>query len=739
MRGVASEGGDDVLVVWRKRLPITSMFVGESKGRSVKPLREKISRLGSRDDTAADAQRLKLYLANLLFAHTMRHESILKLPDSELQAAVASLVREGVKFPASVQLDLVEHRINELHRRFELVALAEACKPWAASHSDAPPFDPQRPLLALVPMPVQARISKSRSWLWGKVIAPLLMAGQDASRRIMEISDCIIKCYADEDELELDSSCAIHMGECMEAAQCMKCIVELIVEPPMVQTALKVMSRKGKTDRGILTVVANAIMTCPWMEKRATLLDQAQPVIAEFGQKMAEMPKELEKMQNGCDAAHFHRLAEMCKDIGKVRASGYAELWEDCSELLQKSLLATWALTCEGMATGTVHKSTILLDAVQSCVSEASLAFSMEGDITKLAMEVGEVVAAQGAEVKERELIDLLTGPRSWNWAANDMAALLQELIDAAAACKGHQMSPRACEVIDSTIAGMGNACAAVVDIAPADAIQKGFDLWQALLEVHSSQVAPKAVLLAARAVFHAKVAVRAVAFDGEVNFVEMRPKMHELEVRLKTMRHAMKKLEDSPESTLMSKLEAEAESTDSAGTQRLVTLASRDLEERTVALVATAKTAAELCFNMHVGARWHHEVPDDWQAFAKAAEVSLKRLDTRELEGVLSSMKERIDQCHESAMILKDRLDSEDIAFDRQEFDTTWAKMKGVLHEALLQHALVNETDQQRLRKSAQLAIKSLRAVGLKEQDFWHPAQVKRAWAGIRCIGQQG
>lgn len=122
-------------------------MVGTPKGRTIKALRESISRLGSRPEMRDEASRLSVYLGSVNPAALLRSDKVGSLPTCELCVVLSQLELERLTHPLEVQVSLVNHTAALLTEQGELRELLVVVKPWVADDDTDREFNVMQPKL----------------------------------------------------------------------------------------------------------------------------------------------------------------------------------------------------------------------------------------------------------------------------------------------------------------------------------------------------------------------------------------------------------------------------------------------------------------------------------------------------------------------------------------------------------------------------------------------------------------
>lgn len=394
--------GADIVSYWRKRLPLEVVLDPKNKpGRTIKPLRERVERLCAKPETASDGARLCIFCNNTLCTSQLRPEKLSSLTEAELRASLDLAIGEHAKFPVKVKSALAEHRVATLQGRGDITRVLAACKPWSSA-----PFDPRNPCHGAIEVPLSSRLSTYKSVAWGRLMAPLLSSGEDNAERIKFACNAIVGLFADEDLLELDTQSTLIMQESCDIAKGIIGIVTLSTSPAEMRYIDKIANRVGKTDKSISTIAATAIYSNPWLASHIQLLIKAKAVIEELGGQLMQHAASLKDLPTS-SISRYTMLGKMCNDYSRVRASNVASLWQEFGDNLLATVKQQWTETSALIQAKKLDEGAALLEALQSCMAEASTAFSLDDGIAELQGDVGALLAAESSKIKDVDLAEV--------------------------------------------------------------------------------------------------------------------------------------------------------------------------------------------------------------------------------------------------------------------------------------------------------------------------------------------
>ena len=108
--------GETLISWWKRRLPLSSVFTGLKKGRTVRALSEAVTKLASHEDTLNDSNMLKLHEGRCRLAEQLGPERFRGLTSVDLRAFLAMLAEESVQIPEKLMKQIMEKRVLPIRR-----------------------------------------------------------------------------------------------------------------------------------------------------------------------------------------------------------------------------------------------------------------------------------------------------------------------------------------------------------------------------------------------------------------------------------------------------------------------------------------------------------------------------------------------------------------------------------------------------------------------------------------------
>lgn len=471
--------GDDIVASWKQRLPIIKVLEGDEPGRSIKPLRDKVDNLSGNPTTAADAQRLSLFLSTAVLAQQLRKDRIHKLPESQLEVAVKALLREKIALPEPTKLLLVEERMRLLQAQSDLEALLIVAKPWAPADET---FQSLEPKLGVLNMALSTRISKFRKSVWDGGFAPLLMSGDASKDKVLQGCAALQTHFASEDIVMLDGPAAIVCKDSLVAATAIKAIQTMAGEPEDMDAIEKIASRTGRTDKGILNTVANTIEANPILKEKLATMILARPAVEEYSEQLNSFGKSLDGMPDDT-VLRLGLLKDMCRHLSLVRSTSAAFWWDAFADRLFGELLRSWSGLSSKLDAGQAQVSTPLLNALQGFAAEATTAFSLDERVATMQGSIAVLLSSQSQKVRIDTLRSAASHPTIIDLSDHlTCAPVLQQLQEALTECGGMHLDSGMINILGNAAMKIANNVMAHIgtdDTTIQRDINIALDLWQ--------------------------------------------------------------------------------------------------------------------------------------------------------------------------------------------------------------------------------------------------------------------
>lgn len=731
----------DVVVLWKKRLPLIDVFTGQPKGRTIKALRDKCLRLSGNDRTIDAANRLKNYMQAVTLAEQLRPERITKTPAAEVAIVVRTMIQEGVTMPASTGMLLLEHKVAHLIKAGATAdELLDAIQPWQPA-STSLGFNPEVPTLGALDIPAKAKVDKFKVLYWQTHLVPMLMneaALKDT--KLTAMLERLVERFEAEDVLEFDSAAAAALRESVVASQGLLAILSMAPDPLCEEALNAFVARRGKVDKSILTSVASAVFSSSHLSGRLMKLVAAMPAIKEYGPKMEQFDVSMvdaDSAQTG-----LRRLADMCKVIGQVSASQAADLFTKEAEDLSKRVIAAWNDLDNRITTGKLVWCGSLLDSVKACFDEAVKTFSAEDAMVEAKAEVMKRLRNfdSGARVELLRSAASQTFDLSTADAHDRIKALSSALHDVDGVDLPTDLEPLLIEVTSSLVASV----AGWFENRSSDdqeVIKKAIDLCDSLrprCKFSQPHAAAFALEMALWDMYRFMPSAAAPGGDGpeELHRKPSRESMHELGVSVQQVKHSLKATEDFTEGFIRRLQEVATDMAEQA--VKATTEYYKGLLEASDGTIEECMTACRTAAHslLDDGALpWHSSAEGgpkaSWKEIERVAAMKLDPVDTRVLQTSLCDLNEAVAKRAQLEPFV-----GEAATLGADHATTLFHRRgSGLLHECLLVWHIRTETDAEELRRKVQTEVKAIRSLGYKERELLHPSVFKKSWASLNCI----
>lgn len=710
-------------------------MVGPSRGRTIKALREKLERLSGDAGAVDDRNRLKNYHSLVVLAQQMRPERLVKLPESELRPILHKIVgEEKVSLPVDVETALVDHKLNSLVLGGAVGPLSEASKPWSDNPS---PFDPMHPMLSSLGIPMPNRLSKYKQCFWGRFMVPLLSTSDGQERRVRESCEAVLQTFANEDPLELDMAMATTMRDCVTSASAVKAILDLSVDPSHDAAIEKLRNRRGKTDRSIVTMVANALAASPQLADNLDLMGRGRVLVLEFGGRAVQHEQCL-KADPEVSVSYATSLREMCADLGKIKASNGCELFEPFGTKVLDHVNALLTKAVAEVQAQRLPLTQELLGALDQCASEAVIAFPLDRELSDHQAQLASIITKESGQVRLDSLKGLLKKGLFFDMGEPSSEERMSVVASALKDCAGIDIPPEIAEIANKEVLLLAMSLAeAAGDERKHAGVVAAMNLWDLLLDRMHLVSAPFALLALAKSAVAVWGCVASIGgLSATMSLHDKQPEVQKLSVELRLGETAMQALGNVGNCELKTCLQTKWGEAMARGSDVVGRFANDFYAERRTALAQLLEKAEGYAKGYHLGDHWYDGVPGstdkDWDTIIAKAKDTVFVMDTKALSDTLQDIDVAIDATSKAADLLVSGEAGQDDPIPSAK--EAMKAMGVLLRQALLAWHLSKEVDRESLRRKVQGEIKALRAMGLKERDWLPPAMYRKAWDALTC-----
>lgn len=375
-----------------------------------------------------DSNRLRTWLDTVVMADAVRPEKVSSIPAAELSAMLQTLKREGASYNMQCKLGFLEHSVTELAQRQDFPSLLVALKPWA--HSDSH-FDELAPTLgSITEYPLSKRLLHFRTNFFSRIMTPLIMSATQALLPTLAAAcKCLIAAFADEDPVELDTACASVMTESLVSARAALAVIDRAFDEENDSDLEALRARKGRSDRSILTSVANAMYGNSLLADTLELYSKNRLVLLQHSPKISAHMTALDSVQ--ASEGGWEVLSAALIDLSHVRGTTAACLFDDFAGKLREALITVSTAT---IANAQQDGSTLTVEALslmEKTIAEAAISYSLDDGIQQLQHAISDCVRRQSGTARLKKLSDMLAA-RMPATATNEEAAHLLASIGSA-------------------------------------------------------------------------------------------------------------------------------------------------------------------------------------------------------------------------------------------------------------------------------------------------------------------
>lgn len=568
-------------------------------------------------------------------------------------------------------------------------------------------------------------------------MVPLLATSDGQERKVKEACEVVIQSFSNEDPLELDMAMATMMRDCVGAATAVHAILDLSIDPSHDAAIEKLRSRRGKTDRSIVTMVANALAASPKLADNLDLLGRGRMLVLEYGAK-AVQGMEFLLDQPQVQESYIVGVRNLCADLGKIKASNGCELFEAYGTRVLGGVSVLVKKAIDDVQAQQLVLTQELLVALDQCVSDAVIAFPMDRELIDHQAQLATIITRESGHVRLESLKRHLQKGLFFDLGA---AGSLQRMQDVGAAlqdCAGMDIPPEIAEVADKEVLSLGMSLAeSIGQSTKKDGVAGALNLWDMFVDKVGSRSAPGALLTLAKRVVAVLDTSNSIASLAETTTMEMKqPEVQKLSVELSLGATASEAAASASGSELKTCLQAKWVAINTTAHDIVERFAKEFFEDRKSALAKLLEKARDYAKGYHMGARWYDGVTGsadkDWDVILEKAKATVFTLDTKAFCDILQDIGVAMESVQKAADLLTSGLAGANDPLPEAKEQVN--NMSILVRQALLAWHLSKEVDREALRRKVQAEIKALRALGLKERDCLPPAVYRKAWDALTC-----
>lgn len=728
------------MAAWRRRLPLGEVLAGRPKGRTIKALREQVSRLSSKPQTRDDANRLRCYLDSVLLAQQLRPEKVGGLPEPEVQIILSNLEPLKVAFPLEVKLGLVDRRAADFSQRSDFAQLLDVLKPWAPADT---PFSPTVPTLGTVrEFPLASRLARFKEQFWSKTVTPFLMTvASDCLPRLATECENIERAFSSEDILELDMAAASLLQDVIASCETLRSLSLRLVDDRSVERVVALNARRGKVDKSIITSTAHAVFGNPVLAETVSWYTKGQPTLAELGNKIDAHLTELQDTSiTKPTGDNFKKISSMLKILCTIRSSPAYPLFERFAERLLAATVDIWKAACvvfDGPTKATVTPE--LAKEMDCFVAEAGLAFSLEAAVADMQPKMGEFTTRLSSEARTTALKNLVSGGWKPSLSDNNFAKTAETFSSALASHAGVGIPTEVASALEDIIVDLAGEVSSHLQAGgESTAMSAALCVWAQYIEVGTPVKATPQLYELCSSTCESVKLTRKAKDSPRDDVKTTRSNLHAMSVATLKLSEAVAVVQKGKESWPLKATITQDVDAILTGTKATFRELVRELADRAEFQVAQALVSCEgLCKSLHEGTPWHDGItgttPKDWQKYLERSQDTILKLDTKGLEAELQTLSNHLAE-------FASALDIDDDTAARKKESMTNAqgahqKMSLLLRCALLTWTLQSgDLDHETMRKRVQADVRRVRGLGVKEKDVLPAPLFKRAWDALSC-----
>ena len=351
-------------------------------------------------------------------------ENVASLPAEELLGYLASLHMASEDIPIAVQGALVSLEVGRLlqaaeHNTSKYGAFIAAVKPWSLqTDSVFDPLDPQTWVLSsLTALSERARCDWFLSTVFAKFFVPMVDAGAPKMAQVLAFSEAFIKAWETDDEVEAGDHT---MGIMMLALRCFRFMeivasfdMDKIISSDDAWDTLSFMSKLGQGSQGtsVDVLVATSVAEDAFYKRRLDDLMGFKAAILSHGFGIKRDMTLLQCMDGGFTEVEI--LKECLMNVCIYTIELDPKFTDRIVPLALETTKAVLRSGIDEFEKTDGEQSKAIMKKLQMLSSEASLVFSLDGEISELC-EAISVKAGENAKRSEMDecimLCDLMAG-----------------------------------------------------------------------------------------------------------------------------------------------------------------------------------------------------------------------------------------------------------------------------------------------------------------------------------------
>lgn len=476
-----------------RRLPLSAMYMGKSKGRTLRPMGDAAAKLAKNDSTVAEANLLRKYESKCKLAHRFSEKLLPATPYEDCKSVLTMLVEEKCEVPPEILSTIIEKRVGVLVKTGSLGDIVNLLNPWA----EYVPLDPINPVVASLPKAnSNMKESLMSRLLFKRCLVPQLMEGQEKEALMRTLVSKALVEFGAIDVLELTDEQANTLDSSLTALRAVMAVLTLDFSEENMQAleTIKVASEK-KLTKSIESNVGCAIEASPYYRPRMEMGLKAKVQLIQHGSYLKEMCATIPKLNAG-GVETTNALMEMCSKYGVVLQCLPSELTEKTTKLFMDALSGHWKVL-EVSAKSTEDSDATCLTSVLDLYKAAYDLFPSSDDLATTRATIQGIMSTKSVKSKQDEARVAFEAMHHTAFCEADEAkreTLVKAALSAMDAAAGIEYNDTTINMMHD--ATMGNIDFMTEGIEHGEAKQLSeqlLNLWARVLEIKSKDLPQKA------------------------------------------------------------------------------------------------------------------------------------------------------------------------------------------------------------------------------------------------------
>lgn len=152
--------------------------------------------------------------------------SLQRLAKPDLEKYIALMVKEGLDWPAEIQIAILSRKATELTIAGDLHGLVRVMNPWLAPMA----FDPFSPTLAALSLLEDDKLFQFSEAIFRKLIPDLIAKGEQSKTQVLQIAEDTLDLIGKVDRIRMVETCALELAAIEDIAQALLAITTETVD-----------------------------------------------------------------------------------------------------------------------------------------------------------------------------------------------------------------------------------------------------------------------------------------------------------------------------------------------------------------------------------------------------------------------------------------------------------------------------------------------------------------------------